>query len=165
MSQENAILSKITAKGIGADAAKGKTGRVHLYRVYGKAGGIKVAEGKDGDAVYGLVGDFRAINPEEPNRVYQSGILYLPGGINEMVVQAVNTGNVDDKGRPVYNEVKFAFDIFSKPATNPAGYQFEAQAIVDAKETDVMIELQNELPPMPGAAAIADETEKKTKGK
>ena len=160
------IVTKMSVKTIGADPAKGKTGRVHLARIFGIASGIKVAKGTNGDILYGVTGDFRGQIPDAPEDTYQSGVLYLPSGINELLLQAVDSGEVDKNNKPVFREVKFAFDIFSKPASNPAGYQYEATPVIDAKETDAMSELSSQLPPMPGAAAqIADETKTAKKGK
>jgi len=162
---ETVIVSKLAGKTMDIDASAGKKERTFLYRVFGKANGIKVSESpRDGAILYGVTGDFRAIAAHSPDKVYQSGVLYLPPGVNEMVVGAVDTGAVDDKGRQVFTEIKFAFDVYSKPATSPAGYQYEVLPIVDAKETDVMLELQSELPPFPGAVkAVEAETEAKAK--
>jgi hypothetical protein len=164
---ETVIVSKLAGKTMDIDASAGKKERTFLYRVFGKANGVKVSESpRDGAILYGVTGDFRAIAAHSPDKVYQSGVLYLPPGVNEMVVGAVDTGAVDDKGRQVFTEIKFAFDVYSKPATSPAGYQYEVLPIVDAKETDVMLELQSELPPFPVTGkALASEvkTEKKTR--
>jgi len=160
------IVSKLSLKTIDCDNTRGKKERVHLARIFGIASGIKVAKGQNGEPVYGVTGDFRGINIEKPGDTFQSGILYLPGGINEMLLAAVDTGEVDAKDKPVYREVQFAFDIFAKPSSSPAGYQFEATPVIDAKETDVMAELSSKLPPLPGVeAAPAIEAETKTKAK
>lgn len=160
------IVSKLSLKTIDCDNSRGKKERVHLARFFGIASGIKVAKGQNGEPVYGVTGDFRGVNLEKPADTFQSGILYLPGGINEMLLAAVETGEVDAKDKPIYREVQFAFDVFAKPATNAAGYQFEATPVIDAKETDVMAELSSKLPPLPGAdVPAAIETETKTKAK
>lgn len=159
------IIAKLSVKTMGCNPALGKEGRVHIARIFGVANGIKIAKGTNGDILYGVTGDFRGQRPDKPGETWQSGVLYLPAGINELVLNAVDTGEVDKNDKPVYAEIQFAFDVFSKPASNPAGYQYEATPIVDAKETDKMAELAAALPPMPGAepAAIADDSKAKPK--
>lgn len=158
-----AIVTKMTIKTINCNAKDGSDGKTLLCRMYGIASGIKSAEGKDGDLLFGLTGDFRAVNAKEPDKIYQSGVMYLPGGVNEMLVAAVDTGEVTDKGKPIYSEVKFAIDIYSKPATNPAGYQFECVPVIDVVETDAMAELAGQLPAFGETAAIADDAKKSAK--
>lgn len=158
MANDTVIVTKMTVKTIGCNAKDGSDERTLLCRIFGIASGIKVAEGKDGDILYGLTGDFRGINAKTPETTYHSGVLYLPGGVNEMLVAAVDTGELDAKDKPIYGEVKFAFDLYSKPANNPAGYQYEAVPVVDTVENDAMAELASQLPAF-GASkpAIADE--------
>lgn len=157
------IISKLSVKTMGCNPALGKEGRVHIARIFGVASGIKTAKGQNGDPVMGLTGDFRGQRPDKPGDTWQSGVLYLPSGINELVLDAVDTGEVDKNDKPIYAEVQFAFDIFAKPASNPAGYQYEASPVIDAKETDKMAELAAQLPPMPGAPALENETKAKAK--
>lgn len=149
------IVSKLTVKTMGCTPKDGSDGKVLIARVYGHANGIKPAEGKDGDILYGLTGEFRGVNLKDPDTLYQSGVMFLPGGVNEMLVAAVDTGEVDAKDKPIYADVKFAIDIYTKPAGNPAGYQYEAVPLIDAKENDLMAELADSLPALPAPAKAA----------
>lgn len=144
------ILSKLSTATMGANHSAGKEGRSLIGRIFGVASGIKEAtDPRTKEPMYGLKGQFRGVNPAKPNVQYQSGVAWLPGGVHEMLVDAViGDGVLDEKGRPVYSEVKFAVDVYSKPASSPAGYQFEVIPLIDAREADMMSELAAELPPL-----------------
>ncbi len=142
---EEVMVSKLTVKTIEADGSDGKKEKTHIARFYGVAKGIKTTD-RDGEILFGLTGDFVGINVTDKSRKYKSGVLYMPGGINEMLCSAVDTGVLDDKDRPVYSEIKFAVDVYAKPATNKIGYQYECVPVIDTVQSDAMVELEQALP-------------------
>ena len=131
------ILPKISVKTVGADGAAAKVYKkdVPLMRVWGQARNIKATTGNDGSPVFGLTGAFRATNIAE-KKEFASAVLYLPGGILEMILDPLEQIlNGDDKAAK-QNGVEFAFDIFSLPATNKAGYTFKAASLIESRQTD-----------------------------
>lgn len=164
MTQETVILPKMTAKTLGLPAHRAKDGApVELGRIYGEATGIITNE-IGGDLLFGLKGQFFGDNYHNTEKTFQSGKLYLPGGVNEMLVSAVEGEGVeDDKGRPIYNAVKFAFSIRSVPSNNPAGYSYEVTPVIDAVQSDLQSELQGMLPPPPKVDPLPVEEKAKAK--
>lgn len=156
---ENIILPSMTSRKLKFPAGAVVTQKddtLPLGRIYGEATAVIMSEDtKSGDLMYGLKGQFYADNYHIEGTRFSSGKLYLPGGINEMIVEAVmGDGEVDDKGRPVYNRVKFAVEVSSVKANNPLGYSYEFQSLIDAQETDLERELLSQLPERPKVKAL-----------
>lgn len=156
------IITKMTVKGVGANPAKAKADnqKTPLCRIYGTASGVVHKVDNRGEPITGITGNFEGVNLET-GEVYKSGVLYLPGGIHEMLLNAVDQGEDDDKGKPVYNSVNFAFDISAVPATNPIGYSYEASQLIEATTADPMAEIRGALPDLPALPAPKKEEAKK----
>lgn len=150
------IITKMTVKGVGANPSKAKAEnrKVPLARIFGTAAGVVHKVDNRGEPITGITGNFEGVNLET-GEVYSSGVLYLPGGIHEMLLNAVDQGEEDAKGKPTYNSVQFAFDISAVPATNPIGYSYEATQLIEASKADPMAELRASLPAMPALPAPA----------
>ncbi len=122
------ILPKMSIKTLGANPKSAAVGaneaakKVPMVRIMGIARGIKTAIGNNGDTVFGLTGQFEGVNIAT-GEVAQSGVLYLPSGIQELIQEPLEGIIAEDKNAAV----TFAFDIFAVSATNPAGYSFEAE--------------------------------------
>ena len=132
---ETSILTKMTVSTMSCNPgeAKAKNEKVLVARITGTASGIKAAVGKDGDPVTGLTGEFYGAAMQS-GKVFQSGVLYLPSGIAELLISAVEgDGELGADKRPIYNQVEFAFDIFAVPAKNPIGYSYEAKSLIQAR--------------------------------
>jgi hypothetical protein len=145
------IKSKITMKDMGnpkaAAAFEVGDGKRHfLGRVKGFASGQIQKLDDKGEVLYGLKGVFMAEMPG--GKRLQSGVLYLPGGIQEAVSEAIP----DDQGR-----VGFAFDIFTEASANKAGYSYVVTPIHKVAVEDPFAGL-GEMPALP---AIVDATAKK----
>jgi len=153
------ILPKMSIKTLGANGAvvlvtKTKT---PLVRIKGIARGIKVANGNDGSPVFGMTGQFIGLNIADGTE-FESGVLYLPGGINEMFLSPLEAALNEDKSATI----KFALDLFAVPATNKAGYSFEAASLIAATNVDPFAEMSAEadktaipaMPKLPGAADV-----------
>jgi hypothetical protein len=145
------LSGKLTAKALGWDriAIGGETkkvpqdgGRVHLGRFVGIATGLKQTVDNDtGDIQTGLKGQFRGLSTRtdkgeivEPGKglVVTAGVCYLPGGIQEMIEGALAAAQETDPRATV----QFAIDLFAIPATNKAGYSFDADNLVETAEAD-----------------------------
>ena len=159
------ILTKMSVKTMKANAARAKAEnkKVHLARIFGIAQGLKSVVDNRGEPITALTGQFRGTNVETGEN-FSAGVLNLPGGIHEMVENAVDTGTVDAKDRPIYTPGEFAFDISSAPATNRIGYSYEAESLVKAKESDPLEELIGKISEAKALPAPAPaETDKKGK--
>jgi len=149
------ILTKMSIKTLGANPARAKTENksVDLVRIYGIATGLAFkADPKTGDIQVAVTGNFEGVNLES-NETFRAGVLWLPGGIQELLIGAVDTGTKDANGKPVYNDVKFGFTIAAVPATNPIGYSYSAEQLIDAEKNDPLADLRSALPALPAPAA------------
>lgn len=141
---EISIKSKITMKELGNPkvGAGLEKGQVHfLGRVLGFASGQIQKLSDDGEVLMGLKGTFKATRADGTE--LRSGVLYLPGGIQEAVSEAIP----DDDGR-----VQFAFDLFTEPSDNKAGYSYIAKPVFTPKTEDTFLTF-GELPALPAATA------------
>lgn len=135
--QEITLLPKMSIKTMGANGAivlvtKAKT---PVIRVYGVARNIKSATGANGDPVFGLTGQFEGLNIADKTK-FQSSVLYLPNGIQELIMDPLEAIlNGDDKLAKSQG-VQFALDIFAVPDSNKAGYTFNAAFASDVGRAD-----------------------------
>lgn len=151
------VLTKLSLKTMGCtpQSAAVEKKPVPMGRIIGVARGIKEAIGNDGDTVYGLTGNFKGTNIKTGVE-YTSGVCYLPGGIQEMVLDPLDAmlAEPDAKG----SSLNFAFDIFATPADNKAGYSYTAVNLAPATRTDPFAEVMaaiegKELPRLEAPAA------------
>jgi len=149
------LSGKLTAKALGWDRVAigsetkkvpAEGGRVPLGRIVGIVSGLKQTVNNDtGEVQNGLKGQFRgistrndageilAIKDNAPQGVtVTAGVCYLPGGIQEMIEGALAAAQETDPRATVH----FGIDLFAIPATNKAGYSFDADNLVDAAEAD-----------------------------
>lgn len=140
---ETKILSKITLKNTGCKPLRAKLEekQVPLCQIYGVAGGTKVKVDNKGEAFESIVGDFECVNLET-NEAYRSGVLYLPGGLHDMLASAFT-------GENKATNVEFAIEISSRPASNPIGYEYVARQLVKADRADPLDALRNKLKMLP----------------
>ena len=144
------VLPKMSVKTLGSDPSEAKkTGKeVKLSRVYGIADHIIAKQDRDGNPITGIGGQFEGVNYTTGEKA-RSSILYLPGGIHEGIVGAVDTGELDAKDKPVFASVRFALEIIATPSSNPHGYSYKAVHLMDAEEDNPLAELAGSLPDMP----------------
>ncbi len=141
--QTTNILPKMSIKTLGGNpnlAAKGENEpakRVLMCRVFGEARGIKAATGNNGDPVFGLTGQFTGINAAD-GKEYQSGVLYLPSGVQELIQDTLEKEINDGNAKAV---VEFALDLFAVSATNKAGYSFAAESPIPPTKSDAQARL------------------------
>lgn len=148
------ILTKMSIKTIGANPSRVKEMKdgkpVHnsldLVRIYGIATNLLYKEDpKTGDVQIAVAGNFEAVNLEN-GETFRAGVLWLPGGIQELLIGAVDTGETDDNGKPKFNSVKFGFTISAVPASNPIGYSYTATQLIDAAQNDPLADLRSQMP-------------------
>lgn len=156
------LVTKMSVKTIGANPSRAKTEnrKVPLGRFYGVARGIIMKVDNRGEPITGLTGDFYGVNIDTGEK-YQSGVLYLPGGIHEMLVNGVDQGETNDKGKPVYTPVEFGFDVWATPASNPIGYSYEATPLLEARVSDPIADLEEKFADLPKALPAPKEEKAK----
>lgn len=136
------LIAKITMRTLGLDAKKhipedGKP-PIAIAQIYGVAQRIKIVEDKQrGDTFEAITGTFEAVNLET-GEIYQSGVLYLPAGIHDLVAAAVK--NLDPEDRK--GAVKFKLEIGVVKSSNAAGYSYEARSVVKASDVDPLADLR-----------------------
>lgn len=147
------LLKKMSVKEVGCDA---KVARDSMYKgepvplcvIYGRATGIKTGENRTtGDPFSKLIGNFEAVcmqkdpndsNKYPTNQVFQSGALFLPGGLQDMVEGALGDNAAVD----------FAFEILSVvDPTTTIGYKYVGRNLKPPAVTDDMQYLRKLLPP------------------
>ena len=119
------FLPKLTIATLGTVPARAKAEkkRVHLARIMGVATDTKSKTDQAGEPILALIGSFEGTNVETGLSA-TSSVLYLPGGIQEVIESAVDGRAQGDKAG-----VPFALDIFSKPDNNKAGYTYDVEFI------------------------------------
>lgn len=169
------ISGKLTAKSLGWDRNAIGTavkkvpadgGRVFVGRIVGNVTGLHQSMNDEtGEVQTGLKGNFRGISSltetttDAKGKVTDTGKpitmtagrCYLPGGIQDMIEGAYADANQgDDKG----NTVSFAVDLYAIPATNKAGYSYDADTVTDAASVDpldLLLQSAAAIKALPGA--------------
>lgn len=159
------ILTKMSLATLGANPSRVKNEKdakgapvtsLDLVRIYGIASSLVFkTDPKTGDIQVAVAGNFEGVNLQS-GEVYRAGVLWLPGGIQELLINSVDTGAKDGNGKPVYQDVKFGFTIAAVPASNPIGYSYTAEQLIDAQQNDPLAELRSSLPEMPALPAPTD---------
>lgn len=134
------VLTKMSVKTLKCTPALAgiEKRQVPMARIIGTARGIKEAVGNDGSAVFGMTGNFHGVNIATGFEAV-SGVLYLPGGIAEMVLEPLDAALDKDKT----SSISFAFDIFAEPSDNKAGYSYSAQNLMAATQIDPFAEIKS----------------------
>jgi hypothetical protein len=151
------LSGKLTAKSLGWDRNRIGTevakvpadgGRVLLGTIVGLVSGLRQTVNNDtGEIQNGLKGQFRGISSlgddsgkeigdKNPARTVTAGVCYLPGGIQEMIEGALAQAQDTTSGGDVRATVKFGLKLYAIPATNKAGYSFDADNLIEATEDD-----------------------------
>lgn len=172
------LSGKLTAKSLGWDRNRIGTevakvpadgGRVKLGTFVGIVSGLRQTVNNDtGEVQNGLKGQFRGISTlgedtgkeigdKNPARAVTAGVCYLPGGIQEMIEGALSQAKEND----VKANVQFGLDLYAIPATNKAGYSFDADSLVEATEADPLDALLTAATAKEEPAQIEDQTEGK----
>lgn len=129
-------ISKLTMATIGAGKiakrAVVEERELVVCRIFGIASDVKVKKMPNGDIFEAIVGNFEAINAET-GEVFGSGILYLPSGLHERVLEPLKNGD---------STIQFGLEISAFPADNPAGYSWKAKQIVKPDQADPLAALR-----------------------
>lgn len=142
---ENTIISKLSlgTMGIKGAAILGQPEsikRLLVATIFGKVGGSKTVEDKlTGQVHTPLTGTFQGINHLNENKEYQSGLLYLPGGVHDQLLNAAN------KLMDESEEIDFALEIYAVRAGNAAGYSYEATPLLEPKGVDPLAEIRKQV--------------------
>jgi hypothetical protein len=144
------VLPKITVKDVGAQPElilgnEDPKARHPLMRVYGVARRTKVkslTNPNTGEVSHyeQLNGDFRAINAKTGER-FQSGILYLPEGIHELIADPLKSAAENNESA----EVTFALDIWSERRNNLSKYGYGATVLGEPTVPDAIAALEKSI--------------------
>lgn len=115
------LKNKLVLKDLGDPKSifKGDKPLIVLGTIVGIATGIfSKADGKDPTKIFsGLKGTFEGIPADQKEDAVQSGVLYLPDGIYNMLA-------ANFQGENAATSIQFAIEVQVKKATNPIGYEF-----------------------------------------
>lgn len=144
------IISKMQIKSLGCNPKvaavkeEGDKSAVDLCTIVGNASEVKFGEDGTGKPFSVLCGEFEGRNIQVGSaafgNVYSSGKLFLPGGIHDRVEQAVRS--LGDKG----GSVQFALKLQAIRASNPIGYSYQAEELMQPSAVDSLSELRKLLP-------------------
>lgn len=159
----NGIVSKLSNATLGCDPLvvkdKAKGTKAPMYRILGRATGIKEAKDTNGEVIYGLSGSFEGTNLVT-GQVMRSGVAYLPPGIHETILEPLDRALAEDKNNAGVS-LNFAFDIFAVAAPNKSGYSYEAIDLIPAQRVDPFADMKAELEGMV-LPALTDDQKKLT---
>lgn len=97
------------------------------------------------DFFEGLGGTFEGRPADETADTVQSGVCFLPEGIqNTMFAQLVTT---DDEGREVSTgaQIQFAYRVSVVEASNPQGYSWSFEPLLEPVQSDPLSALRGEI--------------------
>lgn len=165
----NAVVSKIVPKSVGnpklittlpeADPRK----EIKLGRIMGLIRGVAVRKDPTGEKIValGLKGTFRAIPDaatqtefKQTDAATDSGILYLPDYVQDEIIALYHdmpslvNNIVKDSAAPPKAPITLAVDVFTIKATNPQGYSWKFQPVLEATEvsqSDPFVLIQNQI--------------------
>jgi hypothetical protein len=143
-------ISKITPATIGATkhAKKNIPGEgaepFGVATIIGNATGTKQFEMKDtGEVFTALTGDFEA-KLHENGDVYNSGVLFFPGGIHERAVSLMTPKG--EKGKEGYvaplDSLIFSFELGVVYSKSPAGYTWVMREVIPTTAHDPLDDLR-----------------------
>lgn len=119
---------------------EGANARHFLGTIFGVAEKVKTKTGVDkaGNTVTfePIIGNFEAVpatpvqgdEGEPPTDAYQSGILYLPGGIHDRITEALKM--------PDTPPIEFGIEVYTVKSSNAAGYTYDLKVLLDTKAAD-----------------------------
>jgi hypothetical protein len=140
-SGDKSIISKLTAKALG-NPKLGSEQRHFLGTIRGIATGAKVKMDQAGNAYEAILGSFEGVRGKD-GVILTSAMLYLPGGIHEMIAEPVKRATTGEDGKtPVMGSLTFSIDLYTVPAPNAAGYSYEAVSNIPIAKSDPFAELR-----------------------
>lgn len=136
---DDGFVSKLTVSRLGNPkkvvAMDGEKAQHHVCDVYGIVRGVKTKQLPNGDASLALIGDFEGTNAET-NQTLSSGVLYLPSGIQDSLTSAYTAQGENP------SPIRFAIALYTKKASNPAGYEYFAKKLSEPSANDPLAELR-----------------------
>lgn len=153
---DKSFVSKLSTKTMGCNVKKclafdEGSKEVHWFaHIFGIAQGVKEKKRQDdkGDLIIDtpIIGQFEGTNLET-GEIYNSSMLYLPGGIHETLESKFPAG---EKNPPI----QFAIQLGTRKASNRAGYEYVAKQIVKDEAADPLASLRNAIAENKNAASV-----------
>lgn len=161
--QQASILAQLKIRtmgcnpGVAAALEEGDRREIPLARIYGSITHLIQGHNDDDTSYLALGGRFQGqviqAGVESFGRVYESGKLFMPPGVMEVLIAAVRAEGVEETKRdgraksvemPIKNsgQVNFAFDIYVKKANNPSGITYVAKPLLEPTKADPMEEIR-----------------------
>lgn len=142
------ILKKMSIAAMGCkpvvvrDSQYAPDKNIKLATVYGRASGTKSGENRSGNSEIwtALIGSFEGMNVQAGSpgygKLYSSGMLFLPGGSQEIIEGALANGGLDAA-------VDFAFEIYARhDEKSPVGYRYQVASLQPPSVTDDLAHLR-----------------------
>lgn len=118
---------KLTVKDLGnPKLVTSDNPRVILGKIIGSVTKVKNKVDAKGEVFQALVGTFEGVSEASKN-VIRSGVLYLPGGFHDAIVETIEAGA---------DRVDFAYEIAAVHASNPIGYSYAMRPLFKPSADD-----------------------------
>ena len=155
--------AKLTIKDLGSPKNPPEDGSLKkLGRIVGIVSKTKTVVDARGQAFTALVGQFAGVTADGSTMI-RSGVVYLPGGFQDEILSAWMEANKPDENgvQPPASSVKFAYDAFSRAATNPIGYEYIFRSLMPPAKLDPIADLigGNQIAALASSPAIAPPAE------
>lgn len=143
-------VSKLTVKSMGLKGVQAALlntigEKVWLGRIYGMASDVreKKRQGDSGELLidYPIMGTFEGVN-YATGEVYNSAVLYLPGGFHEQLRQVLKDAKGDIN-------VAFALEIGAEKSTCKAGFEWVAKMIQKPDVADPLAGMRSKIAATP----------------
>lgn len=125
-----------------------KTAAVLMCRIYGSVSDIKTKKLPNDDIGQALVGSFEGQNAAT-GEIKRSGVLYLPAGIQDVLVAAVKAQGETDQ------PIQFGLDLYIRHAGNPAGYEWDCKKVLKEAAIDPLETMRGLLSAPPKGTKLA----------
>lgn len=132
-----------------------------IMRVMGVMRGVQTGEGDNGPWV-AFIGQFQAVNLKT-GEIFGAAKCFLAGAASDIIESA---WHASQEGDTPAQDMKFAFDIVKiTNDTSAVGYEYQARPLIEAAETDPLLEMASSLPALPMIEAVEEPADTKTKKK
>lgn len=131
------IVPKLLYNPAAIHATPAEVRHVEAGCILGKATGVTEKMTKEGEAMYGLVGEFRAIPDDVTKPMYMSGVCYLPGGFMEGALSKM-------QGMPAGASLVFGYAFTVHKASNsfnPDSHEWRGEPLFEDIENDPLMGL------------------------
>lgn len=154
------VVRNLSVKTIGVNPKKAAASddvnfRMLLATMLGAVTNVKDDEGPDGSPFSVMCGQFEATNAD--GEVFRSGRCFLPVGFDEPIIASIKKAMKETPDNvPV---IKFGVRLYAIKATNPQGYSYEMEPLVEDKQDaahDLLADIRAQVLALPAPTTLGN---------